>query len=1554
MPGAKIRRFVAAVVGTVVAFLLALAGGAVLHLDLPGTRRVAAGAVNEALAPLFRGRLIVQRIGGVRVFPLARAKVVACDAELLDPEGREVAHVRNVSAEVDVAGLLRGLRRGGVRLLVRELHVGDAALRLDTDAAGQLDLVRAFEPKTPSPPTSSSTPAEVTLAGITLKHGWVHGALAVGIDAEVADARGEVDVARRVRVKASAKNVLGRALPLGANAEGEATFTLLGEALGGTFDGNVSGIPTKANATLKGPRLDASVDLPRVTHDRVRALVPAAPLHGEVALRAEAHGDLPRLAITAHGTSGGGSVDAQGDVTVAGTIALRARAQARDIDVRAVSPELPPSRISADVEADLLLSPGGLPQGTYAVDVLPGAVAGQRIPRARLRGSLERSAVSVNGRIDEPGAPIELSATLHHGILAFDVSTTIADLERVPRVGNLAKGSGSLKAKGTLSLADRAVDAEFEARADDVAKEGVTAGALFASGVVKGNVQRPFVDAQLSARDLAYETQRFSQGKVQVRGPITSPVAFAILHGETGTPRIEATAALELGKDVLLHHARLTVVRPGATVVTRADRIRVGKDAIDVEEAVVEGLGDEPTLVSVRRDAKSIRFRLYAKGLELARAARLLELNDQHVAGGRVDTDIDLLVLPGGVHGTVNATATGVTIDQVKSADAALHATFDGTRITMGLHGKLGETGHVDLHTSTLALGGSPLSLASWSKVTGRVHADIYADVESLGQWLAAGTPVTLARGLLMLEADVTRDPGHTLPDVNLSLRGRQVSVTGQRPVEHDAHGQTFVGAAPWRIPRMDVALDARLHGETGHSEIAAKLTDPKGPLLTVAVDGDVPYGAILSRPGDALAMLTNTEMNATVALPRRKLDDLPSVLHLRGLTGEAELRASLRGKLSHPEFHLEGHTYGVKRQAGNKPPTGIDLIAHYLDDEAHGEAHVRVRQSEVLSAGFDAHGNAGALLSGTAPWDASAEVKATRFPLDALSFFSDRQVRGEISGEALLKNYHRDARASVRLDLANLQVGRTRYRSGLVSVDVDQQGTRAVARLDQKDGYAEAHADLGTTWGAELAPSLDATKDVTGEIHAKGFRTGALLPFLQPHVSQLGGRVEADARIRLPPSGKGHPTMEGTLTLTRGSIELPALGEQIRDARAKVTIDKDGLVRIDDVAGRAAEGRFSANGAIRLQGVQVVGATASVRIPRGDPVPVMMNGEPLAKVYGDTTMNAMVTRRFGPGSGQAGDLPSADRTTMNVEVGIPNANVRMPDVSSHQVMDLDPAEKVRIGVRRTGGVLRLVTLGPDAQSAEKDEDAPRGEPMTTVVGIHLGREIELRRGGDLRVTVEGEPRITLRGGETKIEGQLRLVTGFIEIQGRRFKVEKGTITWSGDAKNPIANVTASYQAPEGTAIYADFIGPIETGKVTLRSSPPRSQADILALILYGTDLGATAPSRQASGAAQAVGASGALASQGLNKAIEGLTGSDFATVRVDTSNQANPRPEVEFQIARDISLQLATVIGRLPIDQLDRNFFTIDWRFRRNWLLSTTFGDKGSSMFDLVWQRRY
>ena len=169
--------------------------------------------------------------------------------------------------------------------------------------------------------------------------------------------------------------------------------------------------------------------------------------------------------------------------------------------------------------------------------------------------------------------------------------------------------------------------------------------------------------------------------------------------------------------------------------------------------------------------------------------------------------------------------------------------------------------------------------------------------------------------------------------------------------------------------------------------------------------------------------------------------------------------------------------------------------------------------------------------------------------------------------------------------------------------------------------------------------------------------------------------------------------------------------------------------------------------------------------------------------------------------------------------------------------------------------------------------------------------------------------------------------------------------------------MTAGWTAPDGTRIYADYVGPVKTGKVNLRSEPPHPKNEIVSLILFGTADGSSATpyaSKSPSTGTQAGTAVGGLATDGLSKGLDQLTGMNVTT-KIDTSDSANPRPEVEMQIAKDISLELAFVLGTPPPGtNPDTSYATINWRFVRNWSLETTFGDYGSSLADIVWHYRY
>jgi translocation and assembly module TamB len=245
-----------------------------------------------------------------------------------------------------------------------------------------------------------------------------------------------------------------------------------------------------------------------------------------------------------------------------------------------------------------------------------------------------------------------------------------------------------------------------------------------------------------------------------------------------------------------------------------------------------------------------------------------------------------------------------------------------------------------------------------------------------------------------------------------------------------------------------------------------------------------------------------------------------------------------------------------------------------------------------------------------------------------------------------------------------------------------------------------------------------------------------------------------------------------------------------------------------------------------------------------------------------------------------------------------------------------------------------------------------------------------------VRVQMRGAPTVEYTD-KAHVGGKIELTGGTLDVEGKRFTIDSGTVTFIGDdGTNPTVYATASWDAGDGTHVYADFAGPLKTGTLTLRSDPSLSQNEILALILFGSTDGlngstsggggggggaggATADTtgdsssvdRAAAGAG--IGVGGAVATQGLNKALGQLTSLDVST-RIDTSNDT-PRFDVVWQLGRNISAQLGAVLGTpAPGTNPDLSYLSIDWRFLGQWSFVTTVGDAGTSLVDLLWRHRY
>jgi translocation and assembly module TamB len=237
-------------------------------------------------------------------------------------------------------------------------------------------------------------------------------------------------------------------------------------------------------------------------------------------------------------------------------------------------------------------------------------------------------------------------------------------------------------------------------------------------------------------------------------------------------------------------------------------------------------------------------------------------------------------------------------------------------------------------------------------------------------------------------------------------------------------------------------------------------------------------------------------------------------------------------------------------------------------------------------------------------------------------------------------------------------------------------------------------------------------------------------------------------------------------------------------------------------------------------------------------------------------------------------------------------------------------------------------------------------------VTVDLG-ELSVEKGDQAEVAVAGKITAKL-GGALDVTGKIETKRGKIDISGKTFDIERGTVTFTGGPPDtPIISAVARYDSPAGYTIYAEYTGTATEGKLTLRSEPPLSQDEILTLLMFGTPDGSFGAGGTGNNLATAVSVVGSTAAQGLNRALSKVTDLDVQA-RVDTSTGA-PRPELVLQLTPRIAARVTQALGEpSPGQSPDRTFVTIELRIASSWALSTMVGDRGASALDIIWRRRY
>ena len=979
--------------------------------------------------------------------------------------------------------------------------------------------------------------------------------------------------------------------------------------------------------------------------------------------------------------------------------------------------------------------------------------------------------------------------------------------------------------------------------------------------------------------------------------------------------------------------------------------VRVGGETLIVDSAEIQGLG-EPVKADIQKRGQAIKAKVSAPRIDLPLVIRLAGLSGQvPVTNGTLSLDVDGELRGGVAKGKVHSEVRDLVVQDVKDGQMDLDASIDNRKISLDMKARVGRVGRVALTTESVEIGGNATDPAAWKKAFGKVNVIGEIDLGRIKSALPQdAVPLADLRGILAITGRVGRDSGSAPPEVQMHAHTLGLVAAGKSAtVPAMKTGVRVEEVPPWRTSGLDFAVDVRNDAVSGLTSIAARATDAHGMVASFDSKTILPYREIMNNPDIARKRALEAPISGRLIVPSRRLEEFPAIAGLQNVQGAVQADLEISGTALDPRVHLDARGRGIQAPGMDaKSKANADIAMDYDGKELLLAVKMTDKQKELLGVTAKVEAKARDFLlpqdpTKPADWNAQTRVTMSDFPLASVPMLAEKRIRGRLNGDIALEGLNRDAVLKGKISFDDLRIGKARYTKGEVTVDTSNQKLAAHVRMEQTDGFLDATASTGMTWGKELAPQLDKNQPIEAKLEAKAFRASVAQPFIESFVPSIDGRIEANATAKVVP-GKAGAELEGTILFHDGNLELAALGDELKNVTVSAQMKPDGTITVDKIEAHGASGVVTGNATAKIDGVRLADATVNIEIPERKAFPVNLGGSPMGEVSGKIVAKAS---------------QSSDGKNTKVGIEIPKLLVDLPSSTKTGVQTLDKKENVKVGVYRGPHNLVKVPLDYDdtlTPKAKEEEDT-----STTEIGVKIGR-ITVVRGNMARVNVTGNLDVKTAARSTKIVGKISSDGGWADIQGRKFTVEKADVVFNGeDPPNPTINAEAKMIAGDGTQVFADFVGPVSTGKLRLRAEPARTQSEILGLIAFGTADGINPPASNvnsnnkggSSPTKTAVGLGGGYAAQGLTEGLDDIAGVK-ATARIDSTESNNPKPEVEFQVSQKVAVAFAYVVGNPPPTQPDRTFFSVTYRFKRNWSLESTVGSASTFVFDAIWQKSY
>ncbi len=1289
------------------------------------------------------------------------------------------------------------------------------------------------------------------------------------------------------------------------------------------FEGRAGQLQLTARGRYQAGRVDAQVHMPRTAAAIIRRVL-NVPLQSSVALDARVSGPPTQLRGALAARLDRGRVHARFSGRIFAPRRGKLHLVMDGVSPRAFVDKAPdvPVSLSGDVRARQ--RDDGSPWVSARLKTKRAVVKGVRVPPLLVAAQYDGKLAKAQVRATEPGLRLDanVSTTLPRGEdgehdIEWTAQARVADLSKLIAG---ATGRGSAQGSGRLTFVANSpprVSVNTNARASGVSAYGVRFQNAKADAHVEGTVGRLHGEATVKARKVAFGGHHAREVRLTAQGATSALHVKAHVVG-ANVPNVNGTFTLRTTPNPELHDVKLELTRNGTTARVRALEIAKTPRGLRTRGLRVTGLGE--LSVSGKLAPRGFDFRANGENVNLTRVARLLNIT--FVRGGHVTFKADLRDRHGKVSGTLSLAASGFSAGRIDNGTAHLNASIEDNVLDATGAASLGSVARLGLVAKKVRL--PERGKIRPDQLRGQLLVSANMDLADASRLLADRSHF-VAQGTAFLEIRLKQTQQRTRARFELSTH--QLQLTEHFREAKPETRQEALARQPLRLRGLDLDVSGVLADSDDESRVSVEVLDQHGPLARVQVAAKLPLRALLRHPEHAKTALRSLPLNAEVELPERELQSWPAQFRPPSLLGKISAHARLSGPIDSPALSVR--VLGRKmRSKSNRRVSPANVRASFSFADERGSAAVLLSHGDGdLSVKSNFSAALPALLAGTSPnFHGNLRLTAHNYALDRIPMLSARELSGRLDGSLMASGLGTDPKVTGELDVRDLHVARVDLSRAALRVKAGDGDLRASAELEHPGGRLEAKLDAGIAWQRGLFPKLDRKRILSARVQAKGFRAGTFLPLVSGSVAKLDGRVDADLSAKIGPHTHN---LRGHAELRKGVVQIPAIGQELHDIRAKLQLENDGAVYLRDVSARGLVGRVRAAAAGRLSGFDLVRFNASAQIEENDKMPLTIEGVSLGNMWGSAKVEGRTT---GP-------------RDLDLDVDVSSFHLEMPSLAPRHVQSLEPAQDVQVGVRRESGFVEL-PLQP------LDEEDP--DPLELRVRVHLGDDVWLRQGATARVKLDGAVTLDI-AKQAQARGTVHIRRGRIDVSGKMFEIDKGTLTFDGEPTNPILVATARWESPDGVVVFAKFSGPVKSGTLRLHSDPSLSENQIFALLLFGSTDGMAGSGSVGDGgkASTAASVGGGVATKGLNAAFRRLTDVDV-TARIDTSD-TQPRPELAVQVTPRVTAEVGYKLGEpTPGKAPDRTLFTLDFRLSQRWSLATTFGDRGSSLLELLWRYRY